>query len=64
MSSTLVQFTKKEQFWVLVVDLPPSELNAIAGAINPREIARKETESEISLVVERLVFRICIKLVS
>lgn len=56
MSSTLIQFAKKEQFWVLVVDLPPSELNAIAGAINPRDIARKETESEINLVIERFVF--------
>uniref|UniRef100_T1GUJ7 RWD domain-containing protein n=1 Tax=Megaselia scalaris TaxID=36166 RepID=T1GUJ7_MEGSC len=54
MSSTLIQFAKKESFWVLVVDLPPSELNALVGAINPREVTKKETESEINVVIESL----------
>lgn len=40
---------------MLVVDLPPAELNALVGAINPRDIARKETESEINFVIERWV---------
>ncbi|XP_030371378.1 eIF-2-alpha kinase GCN2 isoform X2 [Scaptodrosophila lebanonensis] len=53
MSSTLAQFIKKESFVVLVVELPPSVLNAIVGAINPREIGKKETESEINIVIER-----------
>ena len=53
MSTTLFQFAKKESFWILVVDLPPCEINAIVGAINPRDIAKKETESEINIVIER-----------
>ncbi|XP_068157751.1 eIF-2-alpha kinase GCN2 [Drosophila tropicalis] len=53
MSSTLAQFLKKESFVVLVVELPPSVVNAIVGAINPREIRKKETESEIYFVIER-----------
>ncbi|KAH8293934.1 hypothetical protein KR054_006754 [Drosophila jambulina] len=53
MSSTLAQFIKKETFVVLVVELPPAVVNAIVGAINPREIRKKETEPEINFVIER-----------
>lgn len=53
MSSTLAQFIKKESFVVLVVDLPPAVLNSIVGAINPREMRKKETEPEINFVIER-----------
>ncbi|XP_017067151.1 eIF-2-alpha kinase GCN2 isoform X2 [Drosophila eugracilis] len=53
MSSTLSQFLKKETFVVLVVELPPAVVNAIVGAINPREIRKKETEPEINFVIER-----------
>ncbi|KAH8310513.1 hypothetical protein KR044_001731 [Drosophila immigrans] len=53
MSSTLSQFVKQETFVVLVVDLPPAVLNAIVGAINPREMRKKETEPEINFVIER-----------
>lgn len=55
MTGTLSQFVKKELFIVLVVDLPPSVLNAFVGAINPREISKKETELEINNVIERYV---------
>lgn len=53
MSSTLAQFIKKETFVVLVVELPPAVLNALVGAINPREIRKKETEPEMNFVIER-----------
>lgn len=53
MSSTLSQFLKKETFVVLVVELPPAVVNAIVGAINPREIRKRETEPEINYVIER-----------
>ncbi|XP_017089364.2 eIF-2-alpha kinase GCN2 isoform X1 [Drosophila bipectinata] len=53
MTSTLAQFIKKETFVVLVVELPPAVVNAIVGAINPREIRKKETEPEINVVIER-----------
>ncbi|XP_043655255.1 eIF-2-alpha kinase GCN2 [Drosophila teissieri] len=53
MSSTLSQFLKKETFVVLVVELPPAVVNAIVGAINPREIRKRETEPEINFVIER-----------
>ncbi|KAI8044028.1 hypothetical protein M5D96_000177 [Drosophila gunungcola] len=53
MSSTLAQFLKKETFVVVVVELPPAVVNAIVGAINPREIRKKETELEINFVIER-----------
>lgn len=56
MSSTLAQFIKKESFVVLVVELPPAVVNAIVGAINPREMRKKETEPEINFVMERFVF--------
>lgn len=53
MSSTLTQFSKTESIAVLVVELPPATLNAIIGAINPRDINGKETEQEINYVIER-----------
>ncbi|EDV94516.1 GH19296 [Drosophila grimshawi] len=53
MSSTLAQFSKKESFVVLVVEMPPSVVNAIVGAINPRVLRKKETEPEINFVIER-----------
>lgn len=54
MTTTLLQFGKKERFTVIVLDLPRSPINALVGAINPREICNKETEHEIANVVERL----------
>ncbi|EDW16491.1 eIF-2-alpha kinase GCN2 [Drosophila mojavensis] len=53
MSSTLSQFIKKESFEVLVVELPPAVVNAIVGAINPRVLRKKETEPEMTFVIER-----------
>ncbi|ALC47839.1 Gcn2 [Drosophila busckii] len=53
MNSTLSQFLKKESFEVLVVELPPAVLNAMVGAINPREMRKKETEPEMNFVIER-----------
>ncbi|XP_036323634.1 eIF-2-alpha kinase GCN2 [Rhagoletis pomonella] len=53
MSMTLSQFVKKESVLVLVVELPPVTVNAIVGAINPREADKKETEVEINNVIER-----------
>ncbi|XP_039950475.1 eIF-2-alpha kinase GCN2 [Bactrocera tryoni] len=53
MSVTLSQFMKKESVIVLVVELPPVTVNAIVGAINPREADKKETEVEINNVIER-----------
>ncbi|EDW27954.1 GL27249 [Drosophila persimilis] len=53
MGSTLAQFMKKESFVVLVVELPPAVVNAFVGAINPREIRKKETEQEFNFVIER-----------
>ncbi|XP_054730561.1 eIF-2-alpha kinase GCN2 [Anastrepha obliqua] len=53
MSTTLSQFTKKENVVVLVVELSPTIVNAIVGAINPRDANKKETEVEINNVMER-----------
>lgn len=61
MSSTLAQFIKKETFVVLVVELPPAVLNALVGAINPREIRKKETEPEMNFVIERCELQVLTK---
>lgn len=53
MSSTFLQFSEKEEFWILVVEIPPIVMNAICGAISPRLKVSKETESEIKHVIER-----------
>ncbi|XP_055902335.1 eIF-2-alpha kinase GCN2 [Eupeodes corollae] len=53
MTTTLLQFGKNEDFTVLVVDLPSTAINAIVGAINPREVTKKETELELNIVIER-----------
>ncbi|KAL9892877.1 eukaryotic translation initiation factor 2 alpha kinase Gcn2 isoform 1-T1 [Glossina fuscipes fuscipes] len=53
MSSTLTHFVKSETVTVLVVELPPTALNAIVGAVNPRDLGKKETEHEISSVIDR-----------
>ncbi|XP_055375008.1 eIF-2-alpha kinase GCN2 [Condylostylus longicornis] len=53
MQSTLVKFSRKEYFLVMIVDLPSIVVNAIVGAINPRKLSLKETEKEISYIVER-----------
>lgn len=55
MTTTLLQFGKNENFTVLVVEVPPTTINAIVGAINPREIFKKETEHELNIVIERFV---------
>lgn len=53
MSSTLLLFNKKEEITVVAVDLSPSVLRALIGAIEPGCSNSKEISNEISLVIER-----------
>uniref|UniRef100_W8B1Y4 non-specific serine/threonine protein kinase n=1 Tax=Ceratitis capitata TaxID=7213 RepID=W8B1Y4_CERCA len=53
MSATLSQFTKKESVVVLVVDLPTTLVNAIVGAVYPRDIDKRESQIEFYQLGER-----------
>lgn len=53
MSQSLSLFGKKDSFKVIVVELPSALLKAITGAIDLRNISNKETDDEISVIIEK-----------
>lgn len=53
MSSALLLFNKREEIAVVAVDLHPSVVRAMVGAIDPRGTNEKEISSEVRHVIER-----------
>lgn len=53
MAPSLSLFGRKEKFFVMVVELPVATLNALVGAIDPRDIRNSDTDNSMAYVLER-----------